>query len=85
MIPGPENDDVPRGVRIAAAWAWRFLIIIAAIAVVVLIVIQLRLIVIPLFIAVLVSALLTPSSSFWSATAGHAGSRLRPRFSAQSR
>ncbi|MFU8946333.1 AI-2E family transporter [Mycetocola zhadangensis] len=59
-ISGPERDDVPRGVRIAAAWSWRFLIIVAAIAVIVLIVIQLRLIVIPLFIAVLVSALLTP-------------------------
>lgn len=59
-LQGPSNDDVPRGVRIAAAWSWRFLIIIAAIAVVVLIIIQLRLIIIPLFIAVLVSALLTP-------------------------
>nr|WP_183086444.1 AI-2E family transporter [Mycetocola zhadangensis] len=55
-----DENDVPRGVRIAAAWAWRLLVIIAAIAVIVLIVIQLRLIVIPLFIAVLVSALLAP-------------------------
>ncbi|MCP2030302.1 putative PurR-regulated permease PerM [Okibacterium sp. HSC-33S16] len=58
--PELDDDDVPRGVRIAGAWAWRFLVIVAAIAVIVLIVIQLRLIVIPLFIAVLVSALLTP-------------------------
>ena len=59
-LEGPSDDDVPRGIRIAAAWSWRFLIIIAAIAVVVVIIIQLRLIIIPLFIAVLVSALLTP-------------------------
>ena len=60
VIPDPAADDVPRGVRIAGAWAWRFLVIVAAVAVIVLIIIQLRLIVIPLFIAVLVSALLTP-------------------------
>ncbi|WP_232528836.1 AI-2E family transporter [Mycetocola zhujimingii] len=55
-----DDNDVPRPVRIAAAWAWRFLVIAAAIAVVVLVVIQLRLIVIPLFIAVIVAALLSP-------------------------
>jgi predicted PurR-regulated permease PerM len=64
VTPGPDENDVPRGMRIAGAWAWRFIVIIAAIAVVVLIVIQLRLIVIPLFIAVLVSALLTPLITF---------------------
>lgn len=59
-----DANDVPRGVRIAGAWSWRFLVIVAAIAVVVLIIIQLRLIIIPLFIAVLVSALLTPLITF---------------------
>ncbi|MET0933025.1 MAG: AI-2E family transporter [Mycetocola sp.] len=61
--PAPANethDDVPRGMRIAAAWSWRLLVIAAALAVLVFLVVQLRLIVIPLFIGVLVSALLTP-------------------------
>ncbi len=59
-----DDEDVPRGVRIASAWAWRMLVIAAAIAVVVFLIIQLRLIIIPLFIAVIVSALLTPLITF---------------------
>lgn len=59
-----DDNDVPRGVRIAGAWSWRFLVIAAAIAVVVFLIIQLRLIIIPLFIAVLVAALLTPLITF---------------------
>lgn len=53
-----------RGVRIAAAWSWRLLVIAAAIALAVVLVVQLRLIVIPVLIAVLVSALLVPFVSF---------------------
>lgn len=58
------HDDVPRGIRIAGAWAWRLLVIAGALAVLVFLVVQLRLIVIPLFIGVLVSALLTPIIEF---------------------
>ncbi|HEV7849572.1 MAG TPA: AI-2E family transporter [Mycetocola sp.] len=54
------EDDVPRAMRIAGAWSWRLLVIAAALAVLIFLVVQLRLIVIPLFIGVLVSALLTP-------------------------
>lgn len=52
------------GVRVAAAWSWRLLVIAAAVAVAILLVVQLRLIVIPLLIAVLVSALLVPFVAF---------------------
>jgi predicted PurR-regulated permease PerM len=55
---------VPRGVRIAGAWSWRLLVIGAAIAVFVFLIIQLRLIVVPVLIAVLVSALLVPFVAF---------------------
>lgn len=66
-VPAPSSeshDDVPRGIRIAGAWSWRLLVIAAALAVLVFVVVQLRLIVIPLFIGVLVSALLTPFIDF---------------------
>ncbi len=54
------EDGVADGVRIAGAWSWRLLAILALIAVFVFIVIQLRLLVIPVLIAVLLSALLVP-------------------------
>ncbi|WP_243696171.1 AI-2E family transporter [Labedella phragmitis] len=69
--PGPavpvrstEADDVTPGVRIAAAWSWRLIVIAAALGLAIVLVVQLRLIVIPLLIAVLVSALLVPFVSF---------------------
>ena len=48
--------------RLAAAWSWRLLLVGGVIAVLVFLIIQLRLIVIPLFVAVLVAALLVPFS-----------------------
>jgi putative heme transporter len=50
--------------RLAAAWSWRLLLIGGVIAVVVFLIIQLRLIVIPIFVAVLLGALLVPFSLF---------------------
>ena len=55
------TPPIPRGLRLAAAYAWRFLVIAAAAAVVIWLVIQLKLIVIPLLIAILVTALLWPA------------------------
>jgi predicted PurR-regulated permease PerM len=63
-VPSPVDEAVPRGVRIAGAWSWRLLVIGAAIAVFVFLIIQLRLIVVPVLIAVLVSALLVPFVAF---------------------
>ena len=50
--------------RLAGAWSWRLLLIAGAIAVFGFIIVQLRLIVIPLLIAVLISALLLPVVAF---------------------
>ena len=50
--------------RIAGAWSWRLLVVGAVIAVLIFLVVQLRLIVIPLLIAVLISALLVPFADF---------------------
>lgn len=56
----PPTDGVPPGMRIAGAWAWRLLAIAAVIGIVIFLVMQLALLVIPVFIAVLLAALLQP-------------------------
>ena len=58
------DETLPAGIRLAAAWSWRLLALAGALAVFIFIVIQLRLIVIPLLVAVLVSALLVPFVGF---------------------
>jgi predicted PurR-regulated permease PerM len=55
------TDSVPRGLRVATAYSWRFLVVAAAIGVGVWLVIQLKLLVVPLLVAILVSALLWPA------------------------
>ncbi len=57
-------DSIPFGMRIAGAWSWRLLLVGGVLAVVVFLIIQLRLIVIPILVAVLLSALLVPFSAF---------------------
>lgn len=51
---------VPPGMRIAGEWSWRLLAIAGVVAVLVFLVIQLRLIVVPLLVAIVLSALLVP-------------------------
>ncbi len=63
-VAGPIEESVPRGVRIAGAWSWRLLVIGAVIAVGIFLIVQLRLIIVPLLIAVLLSALLVPFKDF---------------------
>lgn len=59
-----ETESLPPGIRIAGAWSWRLLAIGAVLAVFMWVVIQLRELVIPVLIAVLVSALLMPFVDF---------------------
>lgn len=58
------GQSVPRGLGMATAYAWRFLVLAAAAGVAIWLVIQLKLLVIPLLIAILVSALLWPAFSW---------------------
>ncbi|MEC5183712.1 putative PurR-regulated permease PerM [Cryobacterium sp. MP_3.1] len=58
------DENIPAGIRLAGAWAWRLLVIAAVIAVLLYLIVQLRFIVIPLLVAVLVSALLVPLVGF---------------------
>lgn len=53
-------ETVPRGVEIAAAWSWRLLLIAGAGAVLLWLIAYLSLVVLPVAIALLVSALLVP-------------------------
>jgi putative heme transporter len=58
------ESSVPPGMQIAGAWSWRFLVLAAALAVAIWLITQLSLVVIPLLIAVVVSALLVPVSNW---------------------
>lgn len=63
-VPNGVDENIPPGIRLAGAWSWRLLAVAGAVAVFIFLIIQLRLIVIPLLVAVLVSALLLPFVSF---------------------
>ncbi len=58
------DDSVPLGMRIAGAWSWRILVLVAALAVFGFLVVQLRLLIIPVLVAVVLSALLVPFKNF---------------------
>jgi len=58
------GSSVPHGLRVATAYSWRLLVVAAAIGVGIWLVIQLKLLVIPLLIAILITALLWPAFAF---------------------
>jgi len=55
-----REDAVPRRVRVASEWSWRLLVIAAFAGVVIYLIVTFHEIVVPLLVAVLVSALLSP-------------------------
>ncbi|MBW9093499.1 AI-2E family transporter [Microbacterium jejuense] len=61
VVSTETSASVPRGLKLATAYSWRFLVVAAAIGVAVWLVIQLKLLVIPLLIAILITALLWPA------------------------
>jgi predicted PurR-regulated permease PerM len=63
LVPLSRHDDVlvPRGVRVAAAWSWRLLVIAVAVGAGLWLLAQVRLVVVPLAVALLLSALLEPA------------------------
>lgn len=56
-----DDEEVPRAVRVAAAWSWRLLVVAAAVVAVVLMVNRLKPLFLSLFIALLFAALLAPA------------------------
>jgi predicted PurR-regulated permease PerM len=61
VVSTETSEAVPHGLRVATAYSWRFLVVAAAIGVAIWLVIQLKLLVIPLLIAILITALLWPA------------------------
>lgn len=59
-VVGQTEKTIPTGLRVATAYAWRLLVIAGALAVVIWLIIQLKLLVVPLLVAILVTALLWP-------------------------
>jgi predicted PurR-regulated permease PerM len=58
-----DDREVPYGLRIASAWSWRLLVLAIVIAVILWIISRLKTVVIPLSIALLLSALLSPMAN----------------------
>jgi predicted PurR-regulated permease PerM len=56
-----DDEDVPRGLRIASAWIWRLLVLALGIAVLLWVVGRVSSVIIPLAIALLLSALFAPA------------------------
>ena len=54
------EQELPLGMRVAAAWSWRLILIGLACAGALWLIVQVRIIVIPLLVAILLTALLTP-------------------------
>lgn len=57
---GSAEHELPLGVRVAAAWSWRLILIGLALAAVFWLIVQVRIIVIPVLVAILLTALLAP-------------------------
>lgn len=60
----PAEEQVPIGVRAAAAWSWRLLVIAAAGALIVYVIADLQLVLAPVAIAVLLAGLLQPVAAW---------------------
>lgn len=57
---GSAANELPLGIRVAAAWSWRLILIALALAGFLWLIVQVRIIVIPLLVAILLTALLAP-------------------------
>ncbi|GAA1804476.1 AI-2E family transporter [Planosporangium flavigriseum] len=63
-LAGHDDVDVPRGLRVATAWSWRLLVLAAAAALVLWLVGRLKDVLIPVSIALLLTALLAPAAGW---------------------
>jgi predicted PurR-regulated permease PerM len=57
---GPSSRSVPRFLDVGASWGWRFVVLAAAVTIVGWTAIQLRVVLLPMFVALIVAALLAP-------------------------
>src|SRR6476661_522225 len=63
-VESVDDEAVPPLIRKAAAWAWRLLIIIAVVVAILWVVRRLELIVVPVALALMVTALMIPAVDF---------------------
>jgi predicted PurR-regulated permease PerM len=63
-VSSRDDSEVPYGLRIAAAWSWRLLVLAIALAGILWLIGKLQTVLIPLAIALLLSALLSPMANF---------------------
>ncbi len=61
-LPIMSGEDVPAGLRTAAAWSWRILVVLMLVSVVTFVVVSLKLLFVALFVALLVTALVHPAT-----------------------
>ena len=61
--PHPVDQDVPTGLRIAAAWSWRAIVVLAALYLVLRAAGYVAVVVVPVFVALLLAALLQPGAA----------------------
>ncbi len=59
-----DDTEVPHGLRVAAAWSWRLLVIGALAVAIIYVIGRIRIVVVPLVIAMLLAALLSPVVTF---------------------
>ncbi|WP_448617207.1 AI-2E family transporter [Geodermatophilus sp. URMC 65] len=61
--PGTPEDEVPRGLRVAAAWSWRLIVVLAGLYVLLYAAAYVAVVVIPVMVALLLAALLQPGAT----------------------
>ena len=57
---GTSRTTVPRVLEVGASWGWRFLVVVAAILAIAWLLVQLSVVLIPVFVALILAALLEP-------------------------
>jgi predicted PurR-regulated permease PerM len=63
-VPRSAERDVPNGLRVAAAWSWRLLVVVAALYLVLLAAGYVAVVLVPVFVALLLAALLEPGAAY---------------------
>jgi predicted PurR-regulated permease PerM len=61
--PQPADAAVPNGLRVAAAWSWRTVVVVAALYLVLRAAAYLTVVIVPVFVALLLAALLQPGAT----------------------
>jgi predicted PurR-regulated permease PerM len=61
--PGTPEEEVPRGLRVAAAWSWRLIVVLAGLYLLLWAAAYVAVVVVPVIVALLLAALLQPGAA----------------------